>query len=324
MNANGSTALKWFTSYLSNREQYCKVGCATSSTRIIRCGVPQGSNLGPLLFLLYVNDLPNCLKQSSAEMYTDDSNLTASSNDLYRLQTILNSELNNINQWLVANKLTLNVDKTEYMIIGTRQKSNHLSHNMEVHIGEKKLKQVTSKKVLGVTIDNQLSWEEQVDNISKKVSQGIGVVRRAKLFVKYDTLQILYNSLVQPYFEYCSLVWGNCCDSLKEKLQKLQNRAARVITGDSYDTRSKDILQKLNWKNLSERRQQKTIAYVSKAIAGNCPENISKKFENSYSERYDLRNNNKFLSLPKPRTNSIVRTFGYAAAKIWNENNKLE
>ena len=157
----------------------------------------------------------------------------------------------------------MNVGKTEYMIIETRQKLNHLSHDMEVHIGEKKLKQVTSKNVLGVTIDDQLSWEEQVDNISKKVSQGIGVLRRAKLFVKYDTLQILYNSLVQPYFEYCSLVWGNCRDSLKEKLQKLQNRAARLITGDSYDTRSKDILQKLNWKNISLNEDNKKQSHMS-------------------------------------------------------------
>ena len=94
------TALKWFTSYLFNWEQYCNVGCATSSTRIIRCGVPQGSNLGPLLFLLYVNDLPNCLNQSSAEMYADDTNLTVFSNDLHSFQTILNSELNNFHQWV--------------------------------------------------------------------------------------------------------------------------------------------------------------------------------------------------------------------------------
>ena len=93
-------------------------------------------------------------------MYADDTNLTAFSNDLHSLQTILNSELNNIHQWLVANKLTLNVDKTEYMIIRTRQKLDHLSHNIDVHIGEKKLKQVTSKKVLSVTIDGQLGWEE--------------------------------------------------------------------------------------------------------------------------------------------------------------------
>ena len=98
--------------------------------------------------------------------------------------------------------------------------------------------------------------------------------------------------MVQPYFEYCSLVWGNCGESLKEKLQKLQNRAARVITGDTYDIRSKYIFKKLTWKNLSVKRKEKASAYVSKAITGNCPKNIAEKFKISNSERYDLRSNN--------------------------------
>ena len=101
-----NTALKWFISYLFDRKQFCKVGSAASSTKNIRCGVPQGSNLGPLLFLLYVNDLPNCLRHSSAEMYADDMNLTACSDDINNLQAILNSDMNNIHQWIVANKLT--------------------------------------------------------------------------------------------------------------------------------------------------------------------------------------------------------------------------
>ncbi|CAB4003657.1 Hypothetical predicted protein [Paramuricea clavata] len=119
-----NTVLKWFISYLFDRKQFCKVEIAASSTKNIRCGVPQGSNLGPLLFFLYVNDLPHCLRHSSAEMYADDTNLTACSHDINNLQAILNSDLNNIHQWIVANKLTLNVGKTEYMIIGTILKSD--------------------------------------------------------------------------------------------------------------------------------------------------------------------------------------------------------
>ncbi len=157
------------------------------------------------------------------------------------LETILNSDLKNIHQWIVANKLTLNVGKTEYMIIGTRQKLKNFSREMNINIGGKNVTQVVSKKALGIIIHDESRWDEQIDNISKKVSQGIGMLRRAKQFVKRETLQFLYNSMVQPYFEYCSLVWGNCGESLKEKLQKLQNRAAWVITGDTYDISLKDV-----------------------------------------------------------------------------------
>ena len=102
--------------------QYCRVNSATSSTRKISCGVPQGSNLGPLLFLIYVNDLPNCLDNSCSAVYADDTNLTSHSDDINKLEELLNFEMCNIHQWLLSNKLTLNAEKTEYMIIGTRQR----------------------------------------------------------------------------------------------------------------------------------------------------------------------------------------------------------
>ncbi|CAB4038784.1 Hypothetical predicted protein [Paramuricea clavata] len=157
-----NTALKWFISYLFDRKQFCKVGSAASSTKNIRCGGPQGSNLGPLSFLLHVNDLPNCLRHTSAKMYADDTNLTACSDDINNLQANLNSDLNNIiHQWIVANKLTLNVGKTEYMIIGTRQKFKNFSSKININIGGKNLTQVVSKKVLGIIIDGQLRWDEK-------------------------------------------------------------------------------------------------------------------------------------------------------------------
>ena len=113
---------------------------ATSSTRKIRCGVPQGSNLGPLLFLLYVNDLPNCLDKSCPAMYADDTNLTVCSDSINNLEEALNSEMKNIHQWLLSNKLTLNIEKTEYMIIGTCQRLAKIQENTSVSCGGKLLK----------------------------------------------------------------------------------------------------------------------------------------------------------------------------------------
>jgi hypothetical protein len=302
-------SLDWFKSYLQNRKQFCVVNNATSSLRNLNCGVPQGSNLGPLLFLLYVNDLPNCLKKSHAAMYADDTNITVRSSSLTYLEEALNDELENIHQWLLSNKLTLNVKKTEYMVIGTRQRLRNFSQDINVSIDGKVLKEVKTKKTLGVLVDKHLSWDKHIDNVSKKVSKGIGMLRRAKQYVSTKTLEKLYHALVQPHFDYCSMVWGNCAEYLKGKLQKLQNRAARVITGDTYEIRSTDILNKLDWKTLSERRKEQQLKYVSKALTCQCPETISDMFKLSDSNRYELRSNKTKLMLSKPKSNSMKRTF---------------
>ena len=132
--------------------------------------------------------------------------------------------------------------------------------------------------------------------------------------VNTDTLKLMYQNLVLPCFDYCSLVWANCSQTLKNKVQRLQNRTARVITGDSYDIRSKD---KLGWKNLEERRiSQNRSKCVTKALQGKCPENINAMFIPSNIENYQLRDNNLVLMLSKPNTNAMTRSFSYAAAKI--------
>ena len=127
----------------------------------------------------------------------------------------------------------------------------------------------------------------------------------------------MYQSLVLPYFDYCSLIWGNCNQTRKGKIQRLQNRAARIITGDTYDVHSKDILSRSGWKNLEERRVLQTESYVTKALQMKCTESINEMFKIS-DKTYQLRNNNLVLMLSKPNTNAMKRSFSYSAAKIWN------
>ena len=180
--------------------------------------------------------------------------------------------------------------------------------NVSVHI----------KVIFNIIIDDNLSWKEQVNNIIKKVSKAIGVIRCVKPYIKKDSLVTLYQSLVLPHFDYCSLVWGNCNNTLQEKVQKLQNRAARVITGATYDVRSKDILTELGWDNLEARRVRQTESYVAKALNNGCPVMINEMFTISNNETYGLRSNNLTLMLQQPKTNAMKRSFSYSAAKIWN------
>ena len=119
--------LAWFQSYLSSRIQICKVDQTMSKTRTVKCGIPQGYNLGPLLFLLYINDLPNCLTSSSASMFANDTNISTNGKTNDELQERINVDLENVHQWLLANKLTLSKDKTEYMIISSRQRISNFT-----------------------------------------------------------------------------------------------------------------------------------------------------------------------------------------------------
>ena len=182
---------KFFQSYLSNRTQRCNL--STAST--VSCGVPQGSILGPLLFLMCINDLPNCLGVAAPRMFADDTSITLSAKTVADLKLAVTSELNNLTCWLRANKLSLNVAKTELMIIGSRPRLIAQCGEINISIDDRTIKRVDHSKSLGLTIDAQLSWSKHVDEISKKVSSALGALKRVRPFIPTDVAVQIYNAL---------------------------------------------------------------------------------------------------------------------------------
>ena len=142
---------KWFQSYLSNRTQRCNVNGNLSTASTVTCGVPKGGILGPLLFLMYINDLPNCLRVAAPRMFADDTSITLSAKTVANLKLAVTSELNNLTCWLRANKLSLNVAKTELMIIGSRQRLNSQCEEINISIADRTIKRVDHTKSLGLT-----------------------------------------------------------------------------------------------------------------------------------------------------------------------------
>ena len=285
-----------------------------SSSRRISYGVPQDSIIGPLLFLIYINDLPNCLNEGLPRMYVDDTNISMQSNDLSDLENLMNAELANLKTWLEANKLSLNIAKTEYMIIGSRQRlSTFDNYNLKVCVDNDQINRVVKFKSLGLTIDENLTWKCHIDDITKTVSSGIGALKRMRDFISDEPAIQVYKSLVEPYFSYCAPVWDGLGKKLSEKLQKLQNRAARVITHlmTSYDISSCSLLDELKWETLSSNRLKQKAILMFNTLNKRTPVCLQQMFSPSEST-YNLRDSHGKLFVPRPHTDYLKRSFSYS------------
>ena len=313
-----SNALRFFASYLCNRSQKCTVNGALSSVSKLTCGVPQGSILGPLFFLIYINDLPNCLYISCAKMFADDTNITVPGSTFAELEQATNSELTNLYSWLKANKLSLNIAKTEFMVVSSRQK--FLAENcseLNIRLDNQPISRVDHAKSLGLIIDDRLSWSNYIKELCRKISSAIGALRRIRSLVSQSTAVQIYNALIQPHFDYCAPVWDGLSSYLCEKLQKLQNRAARVILQANCEVNSSLLLETLKWDQLSLRRRKHKAIMMFKSLNGLAPVYLQDLFSERYTD-YHLRDSFHKLNLPKPRTNYLKRSFGYSGALLWN------
>ena len=195
-------ALKLLESYLSGRSQYVVYDYQQSATLSITCGVPQGSVLGPLLFIIYMNDICNVSQLLFTVLYADDTCVLVNGKSLNLIIETVNSELQLLSTWLKSNKLSLNTTKSYYAVFHRARMKLH-NDSIKLKIDNTNIKEVQCIKYLGVILDNKLSWIQHISYVKSKISKGIGIMYKARNYVNKNALLGLYHSYIYPYLIYC-------------------------------------------------------------------------------------------------------------------------
>ena len=255
--------LSWFRSYLQCRKQYVLFNGIPSSLQNISHGVPQGSILGPLLFILYINDIVNCSDILKFILFADDTNLFYSNRDIVTLMSTLNAELHKLSNWFRANRLCLNVKKSNYISFGYKHLPKGIK-SFSFRLDGNQLQQVEYTKFLGVYIDSKLNWKEHVAYVKLKISRGLGIMSRVRNILPRKVMLMLYHTLIYPYLVYCNIAWGSAKVSVLNKLLILQKRAVRLCTGSDYLSPSSVLFKRLCLLKISDINKLHTGMFMFK------------------------------------------------------------
>ena len=301
---------KWFESYLSNRKQYTMFNNTASSYKHITCGVPQGSILGPLLFLIFINDITLSTDKLRFILFADDTNIFLQDQNLNNLCTTMNRELTHVATWMKSNKLTLNVSKTHYMLSHSNMTQ---PPRINIKINNSSIQEVQEAKFLGVIIDNKLRWKTHIQDIKCKVSKITGIVYRIRNLCDEPCLKRIYLTLAYPYLLYCSSVWGGAYKTYIDDLFLTQKKLIRIISHNSRYAHTHPIFSKLKLLKLQDIIQYQTAAFVYHSL--NTYETDS-GFE-AMSHNINTRQANH-LKLPPCRTSHAQQSVLTRGTKLWN------
>ena len=315
------SALKLFQTYLLNRKQYVLVNNTESDCLYIKTGVPQGSILGPLLFIIYLNDIVKVCKLFHPIIYADDTTLCATldsfGNNSELIEENINSELNDVVDWLKLNRLSVNAMKTKGMIFHTQHKALDVPN---IKMDNVRIDFVDEFSFLGITVDKHLSWKGHVNKIHLKISKVIGIMCRLKNVLPSFILLQIYNSLVTPYFNYGILTWGPSGSSL----HKVQKKAVRIVAKAKYNAHTEPILKNLNLLRVSDICVLQELKFCYKLSHNQLPKYFSNSIFHRMNEihTHDTRFMQNF-QIPLIRHEYARNSMKYRIPKLYNSFPKI-
>ena len=315
-----------FKDYLKGRRQSVVIDGVQSEYRLITHGVPQGSVLGPLLFIIFVNDLPHAVSRSIVDIYADDTTLSTSAqvSDLPAIQQRLQDDLNKIANWTSENRMVLNATKTKSLLVtGKRLEKKALDKDLKISCNGTEIEQVTSQKLLGVKLDSHLSFTEHIDDLCKMVSQRIAVLKKIKRNLPLAERKLYFNALIKPIMLYGSCAWSTSSEENVKHVSKLHKRAARVILDADTGQRSEVLFRRLDWLPLKDELNSQMSSLIFTRINNeeHCPSYITQLLPRN-SDRHSRTSRYGKYNLVCPYYNRETeggRSFQVRAIKLWNK-----
>ena len=300
-------ALGWFKSYLNNRAQYTQIGETLSDVGYIKHGVPQGSVLGPLLFLLYINDITESSKILQFYLFADDTTIFYSDKTNPETEALLNTELSKVSDWLAANKLSLNVGKSNFLHFH----HGNTKHLINIKIDDTSVEEKESTKYLGVILDNQLSWKSHIQIIKTKLSKAIGMIAKTRYFVTNTVLLNLYYSFFQSHINYNLLNWSSAKTTHLHPITLSIKKVIRIMTFKNQYEHTQPLFKELNILPFDLQIKHKQAIFMWK---------LSKNLIHPPLSNLFTRNEHNPLKYNLPRTQNDYsrRAVTYSGIKIWN------
>ncbi len=305
--------LEWFSSYLSTRRQRVVYSNSSSQWTSINAGVPQGSILGPLLFLIYINDIVNNI-HSNIRLFADDTSLYIIVEDPISASTILNNDLETIHQWSEKWLVKFNPSKTETMLFS--RKLNKPQYP-DIIMNGQIINTFKEHKHLGLTLSDDGKWNSHISSYINKAWQRIGLIRSLKYILNRACLERMYFTTIRPLLEYADVVWNNCTNELKAQLESVQIEAARIVCGATKLCNIEKLYLDLKWETLEIRRNKHKLILFYKMKNNLTPQYLSDLIPEQTQVRYNLRNASDVPSL-SCRTQLYTNSFLPSTIRDWN------